>query len=90
MWQGDVSAERPIWKKDARQISFRAEAYNVMNTPQFADPVRYASNPMFGQSQSALNLMLGGEQPHQHETRHSGGDQCKGADCGIFCLPISG
>jgi hypothetical protein len=63
MWQADVMAEHPLWQRDARQISFRLDAYNVFNHPQFADPVPFASNPMFGQSQSALNLMLGGGSP---------------------------
>jgi hypothetical protein len=59
MWQADVMAERPVWKRDAMQLSLRADAFNVTNHAQFSDPVRYASNPMFGQSQSALNLMFG-------------------------------
>ena len=63
MWQADVTAERPIWKRDAMQISLRADAFNVTNHAQFSDPVRYASNPMFGQSQSALNLMFGSGSP---------------------------
>ncbi len=45
------------------QITLRADAFNVTNHPQFSDPVRYASNPMFGQSQSALNLMFGSGSP---------------------------
>ncbi len=63
MWQADVTAERPVWRRDGMQISFRADAFNVTNHAQFSDPVRYASNPMFGQSQSALNLMFGGGSP---------------------------
>ncbi len=63
MWQADMTMERPLWKKDGFHISFRVDAYNVFNHAQFADPVRYASNPMFGQSQSALNVMFGGGSP---------------------------
>ena len=63
MWQSDITAERPLWRRDARQISLRVDAYNVTNGARFVDPVRYANNPMFGQSQSALNLMLGGGSP---------------------------
>jgi hypothetical protein len=63
MWQADVTAERSVWKRDAMQLTLRADAYNVTNHAQFSDPVRYASNPMFGQSQSALNLMFGSGSP---------------------------
>jgi len=63
MWQADITAGRLLWKTGEREISFRADAYNLTNHPWFADPVRYASNPMFGQAQSALNLMLGGGSP---------------------------
>ena len=63
VWQSDVSAERAVWKGATREISFRADAFNITNSPRFSDPARYASNPMFGQSQSALNLMLGGGSP---------------------------
>ncbi len=63
MWQTDVAAERPFFERSGLRVSFRADAYNLANTPRFADPVRFASNPLFGQSQSALNLMLGGGSP---------------------------
>jgi hypothetical protein len=63
MWQVDLTAQRPIWENDTFHLSFRTDAYNAFNHAQFADPLRYASNPMFGQSQSALNLMFGGGSP---------------------------
>jgi len=63
MWQSDLSAQHPVWTRDAFRASLRVDAYNAFNHPQFADPVRYASNPMFGQSQSALNLMFGSGSP---------------------------
>jgi hypothetical protein len=63
MWQADISAEHPVWTRDAFRASLRVDAYNAFNHAQFADPVRYASNPMFGQSQSALNLMFGSGSP---------------------------
>jgi Carboxypeptidase regulatory-like domain len=63
MWQADLTAQRPIWEKDGFHLSIRADAYNAFNHAQFADPLRYASNPMFGQSQSALNLMFGSGSP---------------------------
>jgi hypothetical protein len=63
MWQSNVSAERPFRLGDSLRLSLRAEAYNVLNHPQLADPVRYLSNPLFGQSTSALNLMMGSGTP---------------------------
>jgi hypothetical protein len=63
MWQANVSAERPFRLTDSLRLSIRAEAYNVFNHAQFADPVRYLSNPLFGQSTSALNLMMGSGSP---------------------------
>ena len=63
MWQANVSVERPFRLRDSLQLSLRAEAYNVLNHAQFADPVRYLSNPLFGQSTSALNLMMGSGSP---------------------------
>jgi hypothetical protein len=67
-WQVDASAERPIWSKEALHISFRMEAYNAFNHALFADPMRYASNPLFGQAQSALNLMFGSGSPGSGES----------------------
>ena len=63
MWQANLSAERPFRLSDSLRLSLRAEAYNVFNHTQFADPVRYLSNPLFGQSTSALNLMMGSGSP---------------------------
>jgi hypothetical protein len=62
-WQSDVAAERPFRVNDAIKLTFRAEAYNVFNHAQFADPVRFLSNPLFGVSESPLNLMLGTGSP---------------------------
>jgi hypothetical protein len=61
--QSDVSAERPIRVSDALRLTFRAEAYNVFNHAQFSDPGRFLSNPLFGVSESPLNLMLGTGSP---------------------------
>ena len=62
-WQSDVAAERPIRLNDAFRLTFRAEAYNVFNHAQFADPVRFLSNPLFGISEAPLNLMMGAGSP---------------------------
>jgi hypothetical protein len=60
MWQADVALERGFALAGDTRLSFRAEAYNVLNHAQFADPVRFLSNPMFGASGSPLSLMMGG------------------------------
>ena len=56
-----VSREFPLHEKLA--LEFRADAFNAFNHPSFADPVRYLDNPLFGQSASMLNMMLGTGSP---------------------------
>jgi hypothetical protein len=56
-----VSRDFPIREKIALQ--FRVDAFNALNHPNFADPVRYLDNPLFGQSASMLNMMLGTGSP---------------------------
>jgi hypothetical protein len=68
MWQQDLAAERPIRVKESLRVSFRAEAFNVFNHPQFADPLRFLSSPLFGISGSPLNLMLGSGSPASGQT----------------------
>ncbi|MGD0049016.1 MAG: TonB-dependent receptor [Bryobacteraceae bacterium] len=63
MWQADCSAGRSFALYEKLRLSIRAEAYNVFNHPQFADPMPDLSNPMFGQSGSSLNLMMGSGSP---------------------------
>jgi hypothetical protein len=63
MRQTDLAVERPFRVRDGMQLRFRAEAFNVFNHPEFADPTRFLSNPMFGFSGSPLNLMLGSGTP---------------------------
>jgi len=63
MWQANVSVERLFRLRESLRLSVRAESYNVFNHAQFADPMRYLSNPLFGQSTSALNLMMGSGSP---------------------------
>ena len=40
-------------------LDLRVEAYNVLNHPNPADPIRFLDSPMFGVPVSMLNLMLG-------------------------------
>jgi hypothetical protein len=62
-WQADVAIERPLRSTGSWRLMLRGEAYNVFNHPGFADPVRYLSNPLFGQSSAPLNLMMGSGSP---------------------------
>ncbi len=63
MWQVDLALRRD-WKwREGRAIEVRLEAFNALNHANFADPVRYLNSPVFGQSTSMLNLMLGTGSP---------------------------
>jgi len=63
MWQADLALRREFAFTDRRKLLLRLEAYNAANHPSFADPVRYLNSPVFGQSISMLNLMLGTGSP---------------------------
>lgn len=61
--QLDVALSREFTRGEHRSLQFRVEAFNVFNTPSFADPVKFLDNPLFGQSTSMLNMMLGTGSP---------------------------
>ncbi len=63
MSQLDLALRRAIAVTDRVSLEIRAEAANVLNQPNFADPERYLASPLFGQSTSMLNLMLGSGTP---------------------------
>ncbi|HEX7599293.1 MAG TPA: hypothetical protein VF518_13845, partial [Polyangia bacterium] len=63
MGQVDLALRREFRFHDGRSIQVRMEAFNVMNQANFADPVKYLSSAVFGQSTSMLNLMLGTGSP---------------------------
>jgi len=63
MWQADAAIERLLFSKRSWRLTLRSEIYNAFNHPAFADPIRYLSNPMFGQSSAPLNLMMGSGSP---------------------------
>jgi hypothetical protein len=63
MGQVDVAIRREFRWKERRAIQVRLEAFNVLNQANFADPTRYLSSSLFGQSTSMLNLMLGTGSP---------------------------
>ena len=56
-----VRCEFPFGEHRAFQL--RVEAFNALNQANFADPVGYLINPLFGESVSMLNLMLGTGSP---------------------------
>ncbi len=57
--QVDLSVRREFFFGETRSLQFRVEAFNALNHPYFADPGKYLISPLFGQSTSMLNLMLG-------------------------------
>jgi hypothetical protein len=63
MWQVDLALRREFALKERYKLLLRLEAFNALNHPSFADPVRYLNSPVFGQSVSMLNLMLGTGSP---------------------------
>jgi hypothetical protein len=63
MNQIDLALRRDFRVADKRSLQFRIEAFNVLNHPSFADPLRFLSSPLFGQSVSMLNMMLGTGSP---------------------------
>lgn len=63
MWQIDAAIGREFRYRDRFRLDLRVEAFNALNHANFADPVRYLDGPLFGQSTSMLNLMLGTGSP---------------------------
>ena len=59
----DLAFGRTFRLTEKSSVELRAEAFNLFNHPAFADPVRFLSSPLFGQSTSMLNLMLGSGTP---------------------------
>lgn len=63
MWQADLALRRDFPLADRRSLQFRVEAFNALNHANYADPVPFLSSPLFGQSPSMLNMMLGTGSP---------------------------
>ena len=63
MYQVDFALRRDFAVAERRSFQFRIEAFNALNHPNFADPSRYLSSPLFGQANSMLNMMLGTGSP---------------------------
>ena len=64
--QFDFSLTRRVKIKEAATVEFRAEAFNIFNHPNFANPGsyplfnNYVGSPMFGQSPAMFGTSLGG------------------------------
>lgn len=63
MSQFDLAVHREFLLGEKRSLQIRVEAYNALNHPNFADPIRFLDSPLFGQSSSMLNQMLGAGSP---------------------------
>lgn len=63
MSQLDLSLRREFPFSEQRALQFRCEVFNLLNHANLADPVAYLSSPLFGESASMLNLMLGTGSP---------------------------
>jgi hypothetical protein len=61
--QLDLALRREFLLGEKRTLQLRIEAFNALNQANFADPIRFLASPLFGQSNSMLNLMLGTGSP---------------------------
>jgi hypothetical protein len=64
MSQLDATVRRSFVCKEKLSMQLRAELFNVLNHPNFSDPVRFLNDPYFGRSTAMLNLMLGSGRPN--------------------------
>jgi hypothetical protein len=62
--QVDASLRREFALFRSLSLEVGLNVFNVLNHPNFADPVPYLSSPWFGQSTSMQNLMLGSGSPN--------------------------
>lgn len=63
MTQMDLALQREF-RLSRASVRLRLEGYNLWNQAQFADPVRYLSDPFFGRPVSTLSMMLGRGRPN--------------------------
>jgi hypothetical protein len=64
MTQLDLSLHRALQSFRGTSMEIGFNIYNVLNHPAFGDPVPFLSSPLFGQSTSMQNLMLGSGTPN--------------------------
>lgn len=58
--QWDLAVRREFPIREGLKLQFRAELFNVLNHPNFADPSGTLGNPLFGQSAAMLAKGIGG------------------------------
>lgn len=63
MHQLDAALTRTLLTRERVSVTARLEVFNLFNHPNFADPARFLSSPLFGIAPSMLNLMLGTGSP---------------------------
>ena len=61
--QVDLSLRRSFALREGMVIDFRADAFNVLNTPNFTNPTGVLTSANFGRSTSILSTGLGGLNP---------------------------
>lgn len=59
LYQLDLALRRQFVLTERLKLQFRAEAFNVFNRPNFADPVADLNSPLFGQSTQTFGRGLG-------------------------------
>lgn len=62
-WQLDMSLRRRFELRGALNLQVRVDAFNVLNHPNFANPIGVMRNPNFGVSTQMLGRSLGGLSP---------------------------
>jgi hypothetical protein len=63
MAQLDLALHREFRLRKRGALQLRVEALNALNQANLADPTPFLRSPLFGQSSSMLNLMLGTGSP---------------------------
>ena len=63
MSQVDTALNREFQLAGMGRLLLRAEAFNLANQTNFADPIRYLASPSFGKPTAMLNLGLGNGTP---------------------------
>jgi hypothetical protein len=64
MYQVDLALHRQFRVSEHLGLDARLEGFNALNHSNFGDPMRYLASPLFGQSGSMLNLMMGNGSPN--------------------------
>jgi hypothetical protein len=58
-WQADIGVQRQFHFAEKLALRFRAEFFNILNHPNFGNPVNMLTSPLFGRSTQTLANSLG-------------------------------